>query len=69
MLNLKDKYNIIVNKNHKLIKKILNEKNLKKKQNLIKESLNLVMLSHNLLKGKKLTDFISKSYENLLKKD
>lgn len=72
MLNLKnfnDKYNIIVNKNHKLIKKILNEKNLKKKQNLIKESLNLVMLSHNLLKGKKLTYFISKSYENLLKKD
>ncbi|WGS82513.1 MAG: molecular chaperone HtpG [Candidatus Karelsulcia muelleri] len=72
MLNLKnfnDKYNIIVNKNHKLIKKILNEKNLKKKQNLIKESLNLVMLSHNLLKGKQLTYFISKSYENLLKKD
>ncbi|XZQ50639.1 MAG: molecular chaperone HtpG [Candidatus Karelsulcia muelleri] len=72
MLNLKnfnDKYNIIVNKNHKLIKKILNEKNFKKKKNIIKESLNLVMLSHNLLKGKKLTDFISKSYENLLKKD
>ncbi|XMD33337.1 MAG: molecular chaperone HtpG [Candidatus Karelsulcia muelleri] len=72
MLNLKnfnEKYNIIVNQNHNLIKKILNEKNLNKKQNLIKESLNLVMLSHNLLKGKQLTDFISKSYENLLNKD
>ncbi|XVC35082.1 MAG: molecular chaperone HtpG [Candidatus Karelsulcia muelleri] len=69
LTNFNDKYNIIVNKNHKLIKKILNEKNLKKKQNLIKESLNLVMLSHNLLKGKQLTYFISKSYENLLKKE
>ncbi|XXS36423.1 MAG: molecular chaperone HtpG [Candidatus Karelsulcia muelleri] len=61
------KYNLIVNKNHKLIKKIINEKDLKTKKNLIKNSLHLIMLSQNLLTGKELTDFIYNSFEMLSK--
>ncbi|AIZ48860.1 chaperone protein htpG [Candidatus Karelsulcia muelleri] len=61
------KYNLIVNKNHKLIKKIINEKDLKTQKNLIKNSLHLIMLSQNLLTGKELTDFIYNSFEMLSK--
>ncbi|WP_259147302.1 molecular chaperone HtpG [Candidatus Karelsulcia muelleri] len=65
--NSNSKYNLIVNKNHKLIKKIINEKDLKTKKNLIKNSLHLIMLSQNLLTGKELTDFIYNSFEMLSK--
>ncbi|AIN47685.1 Chaperone protein HtpG [Candidatus Karelsulcia muelleri] len=65
--NINSKYNLIVNKNHKLIKKIINEKDLNLKKNLIKNSLHLIMLSQNLLKGKELTDFIYNSFEMLSK--
>ncbi|ANO35743.1 molecular chaperone HtpG [Candidatus Karelsulcia muelleri] len=67
MFNCNSKYNLIVNKNHKLIKKIINEKDLKTKKNLIKNSLHLIMLSQNLLTGKELTDFIYNSFEMLSK--
>uniref|UniRef100_UPI0032B27AC0 molecular chaperone HtpG n=1 Tax=Candidatus Karelsulcia muelleri TaxID=336810 RepID=UPI0032B27AC0 len=63
--NLNSKYNIIVNKNHKLIKKIINEKDLNLQKKMIKNSLNLIMLSQNLLKGKELTDFMYQSFENI----
>lgn len=65
--NLNSKYNLIVNKNHKLIKKIINEKDLNIQKNLIKNSLHLIMLSQNLLRGKELTDFIYNSFEMLSK--
>ncbi|ADE35420.1 Molecular chaperone, HSP90 family [Candidatus Karelsulcia muelleri DMIN] len=65
--NINSKYNLIVNKNHKLIKKIINEKDLNLQKNLIKNSLHLIMLSQNLLKGKELTDFIYNSFEMLSK--
>ncbi|WP_375322977.1 molecular chaperone HtpG [Candidatus Karelsulcia muelleri] len=63
--NLNSKYNIIVNKNHKFIKKIINEKDLNLQKKIIKNSLNLIMLSQNLLKGKELTDFLYQSFENI----
>ncbi|BAO66306.1 molecular chaperone HtpG [Candidatus Karelsulcia muelleri] len=62
--NFNSKYNIIVNKNHKFIKKIINEKDLNIQKKIIKNSLNLIMLSQNLLKGKELTDFMYQSFEN-----
>ncbi|MBU6942188.1 molecular chaperone HtpG [Candidatus Karelsulcia muelleri] len=65
--NINSKYNLIVNKNHKLIKKIINEKDLNLQKNLIKNSLHLIMLSQNLLKGKELTDFIYNSFESISK--
>lgn len=67
MLTSNSKYNLLVNKNHKLIKKIINEKDLKTKKNLIKNSLHLIMLSQNILTGKELTDFIYNSFEMLSK--
>ncbi|ADM89959.1 heat shock protein 90 [Candidatus Karelsulcia muelleri CARI] len=63
--NFNSKYNIIVNKNHKFIKKIINEKDLNIQKKMIKNSLNLIMLSQNLLKGKELTDFMYQSFENI----
>lgn len=65
--NINSKYNLIVNKNHKLIKKIINEKDLNIQKNLIKNSLHLIMLSQNILRGKELTDFIYNSFEMLSK--
>ncbi|WP_185877971.1 molecular chaperone HtpG [Blattabacterium cuenoti] len=54
-----DKYQLIVNINHHLIKKILQVKSEKEKNEIIKETLNLTLISSNLLKGKNLDDFIS----------
>src|SRR5436190_11761973 len=67
MFNINYKYNLIVNKNHKFIKKIINEKDLNLQKKIIKNSLHLIMLSQNILKGKELTDFIYNSFEMLSK--
>ncbi len=56
-------YNLIVNTNHELISQIKDTKTDKKKERLIKQSLDLARLSQNLLKGEELTDFIKRSYE------
>ncbi|WP_025743925.1 molecular chaperone HtpG [Aquimarina pacifica] len=56
-------YNLIVNTNHELIGQIKDTKTDKKKERLIKQSLDLARLSQNLLKGEELTDFIKRSYE------
>ncbi|WP_185859992.1 molecular chaperone HtpG [Blattabacterium cuenoti] len=60
-------YQIIVNTNHLLMKKILKEPKEEKKRTLIQEALNLTLLSKNLLHGKNLTLFISKKLEDLAK--
>ncbi|WP_185849897.1 molecular chaperone HtpG [Blattabacterium cuenoti] len=60
-------YQIIVNTNHLLMKKILKEPKEENKRCLIQEALNLTFLSKNLLHGKNLTLFISKKLEDLAK--
>ncbi|WP_185862789.1 molecular chaperone HtpG [Blattabacterium cuenoti] len=60
-------YQIIVNTNHLLMKKILKEPKEEKRRTLIQEALNLTLLSKNLLHGKNLTLFISKKLEDLAK--
>ncbi|WP_185870595.1 molecular chaperone HtpG [Blattabacterium cuenoti] len=60
-------YQLIVNTNHTLIKKILNTPFEEKRKNLIQEALNLTLLSKNLLKGKNLTLFIEKKFKDLIK--
>ncbi|WP_185878538.1 molecular chaperone HtpG [Blattabacterium cuenoti] len=60
-------YQLIVNTNHLLIKKILKEPKEENKRILIQEALNLTLLSKNLLHGKNLTLFISKKLEDLAK--
>ena len=63
MGNMPEMYNLIVNTNHELVGQIANTKTDKKKERLIKQSLDLARLSQNLLKGEELTDFIKRSFE------
>lgn len=60
-------YQLIVNTNHILIKKILKEPKEENKIFLIQEAFNLTLLSKDLLHGKNLTLFISKKIEDLAK--
>jgi molecular chaperone HtpG len=58
---LPENYNLVVNSNHNLIGHLLNSKDDKKQSELVQQFLDLALLSHGLLKGKKLTDFITRS--------
>jgi len=61
--NMPEMYNLIVNTNHELIGQIKDTKTDKKKERLIKQSLDLARLSQNLLKGEELTEFVKRSFE------
>jgi molecular chaperone HtpG len=61
--SLPDMHNLVVNSNHPLITKILNEKNTDKQKQLTKQTADLAMLSQGLLKGEELTKFIKRSVE------
>ena len=63
MGNMPDMYNLVVNTNHPLIEEILNTKTDKKKQRLISQSLDLALLSQNMLKGEAMTNFIKRSFD------
>lgn len=58
-----ESYNLIVNSNHPIIGKILQEKDAEVQKNLAKQASDLGLLSAGLLKGKDLTEFISRSLE------
>ena len=61
--NMPDMYNLVVNTNSDLINQIVNTKTKKKQQKLINQSIDLAKLSHGLLNGEALTEFIKRSYE------
>ncbi len=61
--SMPDMHNLIVNSNHPLISKILNEKDEAKQKELTKQAADLAMLSQGLLKGEELTKFIKRSVE------
>ncbi|WP_109300544.1 molecular chaperone HtpG [Aquimarina sp. AU474] len=63
MGNMPEMYNLIVNVNHELVGQISSTKTDKKKERLIKQSLDLARLSQNLLKGEELTAFINRSFD------
>ena len=63
MGNMPDMYSLIVNTNHELVSKILNTRTEKKRNSLIKQSVDLAKLSQNTLTGKELTDFINRSID------
>jgi molecular chaperone HtpG len=63
--NMPDMYNLVVNSNHPLISKILEEKNSDKQKDLTKQATDLALLSQGLLKGESLTNFIKRSVELL----
>lgn len=56
-------YNLVVNSNHPLTSKILGEKDKAKKEKLAKQAVDLALLSNGMLKGKDLSEFISRSVE------
>ena len=59
--SMPESYNLAVNSNHDIITKILSEKGKKKREDLIKQVLDLALLSQGMLKGEDLTGFISRS--------
>lgn len=59
--NLPEMYNLVVNSNHALIGEIVNEKDEKRKKELISQVVDLAMLSQNMLKGEALSTFIRRS--------
>ncbi|MFY9309582.1 MAG: molecular chaperone HtpG [Bacteroidia bacterium] len=61
--SMPDMHNLVVNTNHPLISKILNEKSEDKQKQLTKQAADLAMLSQGLLKGEELTKFIKRSVE------
>jgi molecular chaperone HtpG len=63
MGNMPEMYNLVVNTNNPLISKILKAKEDSKKEALIKQSLDLALLSQNLLKGEELTNFVERSFK------
>ncbi|MCG7281788.1 molecular chaperone HtpG [Chryseobacterium taklimakanense] len=60
-------YNLVVNTNSDLASDILNSTDEDAKELKIKHALDLAKLSQNLLKGKELSDFIARSYQQLSK--
>lgn len=61
--NMPDMYNLVVNSNHPLISRILEESDEEKQKNLTKQATDLALLSQGLLKGESLTNFIKRSVE------
>ncbi len=62
---LPDSYNLVVNSNHSLVQRILNESDDSARGSLISDAYDLARLSQNLLVGEELTNFIKKSYDKM----
>ncbi|MBC7426626.1 MAG: molecular chaperone HtpG [Bacteroidia bacterium] len=60
--NMPDHFKIIINSNHAKAKKLLEAKGAAKKD-MVKQILDLAMLSKNMLTGEHLTDFVNRSME------
>ncbi|MCJ8211263.1 molecular chaperone HtpG [Mucilaginibacter sp. RS28] len=56
-----DNYKVVVNGNHKLINRILNEENADAQAQLAKQAFDLALLSQGLLTGADLTEFVNRS--------
>lgn len=56
-----DHYNLVINGNHEMTNKILNEKDSEKQKNLTQQMIDLALLSQNMLTGEKLSDFVKRS--------
>ena len=65
MGNFPEMYNLVVNTNSDLAGKILSTESAEEKTSQIRQALDLAKLSQNLLKGKELTEFIQRSYQQL----
>lgn len=61
MGNLPDSFMLVVNSNHRLIGKLLDEKDEALRDKQVKQLIDLAMLAKNMLKGEKLTHFVKRS--------
>ena len=61
--NMPEMFNLVINTNSDLISQIVNTRTKKKQERLINQSLDLAKLSHGLLKGEELTNFIKRSFD------
>jgi len=59
--NMPDNYKVVVNGNHKLISRILNDENEEVQAQLAKQAFDLALLSQGLLTGAELTEFVNRS--------
>ena len=59
--SMPEKYNLVINSNHQLIAKVLAEKTKDKRELLIQQLIDLALLSQDMLKGKELTQFVSRT--------
>lgn len=66
MRDMPESLNLVVNTNHPLAGKILQESNPEVQENLIRQATDLALLSQNLLKGEDLTRFIRRSAGQLV---
>ena len=63
MMGMNDHYNLVLNTNHPLMSKVLEETDAAKKTNMFNQALDLAMLAQGLLKGEALTKFVKRSVE------
>lgn len=63
MGDMPEQYNLVVNANNPIITKILDEKENKTQDKMVKQVYDLALLSQNLLKGQALNDFIKRSVD------
>lgn len=63
MANMPDNYNVAINANHQITQKILKGESEESQLKLAKQAFDLGLLSHNMLSGKDLTEFIKRSVE------
>ncbi len=61
--NMPEMFNLVINTNSDLISQIIKTKTKKKQERLISQSLDLAKLSHGLLSGEELTNFIKRSFD------
>ena len=60
-----DSYELVINENHTIASKILEEKDNDSRTRLIQKAFDIARLSQGLLKGQELNDFIQNSFENI----
>ena len=63
MGQMPDSFSLVVNSNHPLVGRLLEEQDTQQQERHIKQLIDLAMLSKNMLKGEKLTRFIQRSVE------
>lgn len=63
MGNMPDQFNLNINGNHKLVGKIIAEKDAEKQKALAKQAYDLALLAQGMLKGADLTNFTKRSFE------